>query len=203
MRNRDGGQYRGLRERKRRELLRHIAIGGLKLFNERGFEATTTLEIAKAAGISPRTLYYHFSTKDEMLHFLVSDGLLEATSSRLGRSSDSMSRLDMVYDCLSSFIPHFESDVFIAVYRILDETGGLNVRKQAIFVEVETTLFSALRPLWPNFDSRQLRSLAMMGAGALRLALEAKQADLNPGPLIEYLDLQMACLREILANGHH
>jgi len=39
---------------------------GLKLFAEKGFEATTMRDIAKAAGVSKALLYHHFASKDEI-----------------------------------------------------------------------------------------------------------------------------------------
>ena len=57
----------GLRERKRRQTLQRIAEVGLSLFLRKGYEATTLDEIAAAAGISRRTFFYYFKSKDEVL----------------------------------------------------------------------------------------------------------------------------------------
>ena len=65
----DPAKKEGLRERKRRETLQRIAEVGLKLFSEHGYEATTLEAIAEAAGIPPRTFFYYFKTKDEVLQF--------------------------------------------------------------------------------------------------------------------------------------
>ena len=38
------------------------------MFKENGYENVTVLQICKAAGITKRTFYYHFSSKDEIIH---------------------------------------------------------------------------------------------------------------------------------------
>ena len=46
------------------EALRQAAV---KLFTERGYDATTTTEIAAHAGVSEMTLFRHFRTKESLL----------------------------------------------------------------------------------------------------------------------------------------
>ena len=47
-----------------KEKIRQQAIS---LFKENGYENVTVLQICKAAGITKRTFYYHFSSKDEII----------------------------------------------------------------------------------------------------------------------------------------
>lgn len=44
-----------------------ILNAAARLFAERGFEATSTAEVAKAAGVSEGTIFHHFTTKDGVL----------------------------------------------------------------------------------------------------------------------------------------
>jgi AcrR family transcriptional regulator len=55
----------GLRERKKQQTRQAIHEAAMKLFAERGFEATTIADIADAAGISPRTFFAYYSAKEE------------------------------------------------------------------------------------------------------------------------------------------
>lgn len=57
----------GLRERKKIETLRRMQAEALRLFEERGYEATTIEQIAEAAGVSPSTFYRYFPTKEDVV----------------------------------------------------------------------------------------------------------------------------------------
>src|SRR5262249_30604547 len=47
----------------------------LRLFTERGYEATSLREIAEELGVTKAALYYHFQTKDDIINSLVEDRL--------------------------------------------------------------------------------------------------------------------------------
>lgn len=53
-----------------RERIQRIA---LELFTEQGYERTSLREIAERIGVTKAALYYHFSSKEEILGSLVSD----------------------------------------------------------------------------------------------------------------------------------
>ncbi|WP_028850099.1 TetR/AcrR family transcriptional regulator [Thermocrispum municipale] len=56
-----------LREQWRREAMRRIQQCALDLFDERGFDAVTIEEIAKAAGVSASSVYRYFGTKENLV----------------------------------------------------------------------------------------------------------------------------------------
>ena len=57
----------GLRERKKRETRSALTQAALELFVERGYDETTLADIAEAAGVSTRTIFSYFPSKEDIL----------------------------------------------------------------------------------------------------------------------------------------
>ena len=54
---------------------RKIFEASMKLFAEKGYDATSIEEITGTVGVAKGTLYYHFSSKEEIFDFLVEEGI--------------------------------------------------------------------------------------------------------------------------------
>ncbi len=57
----------GLRDRKKRATRATLQREALRLFGERGFEATTVQDIVAAAEVSERTFFRYFASKDDLV----------------------------------------------------------------------------------------------------------------------------------------
>lgn len=54
---------------------RKIFETSMKLFAEKGYDATSVEEITATVGVAKGTLYYHFSNKEEIFNFLIEEGM--------------------------------------------------------------------------------------------------------------------------------
>ena len=57
----------GLRERKKRQMRQQLSDTATEMFMERGFDAVRVSEIAAACGVSEKTVFNYFPTKESLL----------------------------------------------------------------------------------------------------------------------------------------
>jgi AcrR family transcriptional regulator len=177
----------GLRERKRRKTLQRIAKTALKQFIVNGYDATTLDDIAEAAGISRRTFFYYFKSKEDIL-LAWQSGVADAIRGAVLAESPDQAPLDAVRNALLALTSRQQSDEAIVIDRLLRSTEALRASKQAKYVQQERALFEALCELWPQPKRRDaLRLVAMVSIGAMRLALETWSEEGGKRPLAKYL----------------
>jgi AcrR family transcriptional regulator len=192
----------GLRERKRRETRQRLAEVGLRLFVENGYEATTLEAIAIEAGISPRTFFYYFKTKDELLQFWHRRGFLDALGPAMLRESREQRPLTAIRNCLLKLAPRYDTENSVIVDRILNSTESLRLRKHAIFTALEETLVATLSEMWPEPDKlASHRIAAMIATGAVRLAMEERRQDSKNRSLAVHAKKAFARVDEQIAGS--
>ena len=54
---------------------RKIFETSMRLFAEKGYDATSIEDITSEVGVAKGTLYYHFSSKEEIFNFLIEEGM--------------------------------------------------------------------------------------------------------------------------------
>ncbi|WP_418277330.1 TetR/AcrR family transcriptional regulator [Isoptericola jiangsuensis] len=118
----------GLRERKKRERSAEIVDAAQRLVLDRGLDDVTVEEIAEAAGISPRTFFNYFETKD--------DAVLGQSTAELGE------------DFARTFVDggptgDLWTDVEHLVLELVDHAGdGARVRRAFELMHVEPRLLA-------------------------------------------------------------
>src|SRR5256712_13713135 len=80
----------GLRERKKEQTRQAIAETARRLFGERGFDAVTVAQVARAADVSEGTVFNYFPTKEDLFYAQMRSfeaALVEAVRQRPGGES--------------------------------------------------------------------------------------------------------------------
>ncbi|MDT0542860.1 MULTISPECIES: TetR family transcriptional regulator [unclassified Streptomyces] len=162
-----------LTERRKEATRLEIAHEAVRLFGERGVAATSGEEIARAAGISPRTLWRYFPSKEECVRPLLAAGL-EAVARRLRDWPADRPLCDGIqWDLPSAAEP---SEVPSAMRRLIGLLPG-EPGLRAVWLQVHhdaEPVFTEIIAARTGADPADLlpRLKAVMLNGALRVAAE-------------------------------
>jgi len=109
----DVGPAAGRRDRKRAEVRANLHEAAVALFSERGYEATGVDDIAAAAGVSLRTFFRYFASKDDVLFAKEMDasGYLED----LGRQPRALTPLQAMHAAYVQQPPLSPADIQVHV----------------------------------------------------------------------------------------
>lgn len=81
---------------------RKIFETAMELFAQKGYEATSVEEITSIVGIAKGTLYYHFTSKEEIFYFLIEEGMkllknsIEIKTSKYENSIDKIKAIVLI-----------------------------------------------------------------------------------------------------------
>jgi AcrR family transcriptional regulator len=186
----------GLRERKRAETHARIQAEAIRLFLERGFETTTLDDIAEAAGVSRRSLFHYFESKEEIVLSSRTD-FPRIIAEAIGQRPPGEPLLEMVENALIDTATRYGSTQTRDLSRMIRDTPTLSAGEQAKYEHVERALAKALadRKDLPEIDT-ECRVTAATAIGILKLAVEAWIAGDDSGPE-EYFRAAFDALRRI------
>ncbi|KRA97961.1 hypothetical protein ASD83_12920 [Devosia sp. Root685] len=162
----------GVREKKRRETRQRIVEAGLGLFKANGYEATTLDAIAAAAGISRRTFFHYFKSKDEIL-ISMQAGLGEQLSAAIGREPAEKCPLTALRDAMLGLVTPYAPAELLVIDKLMRSSEIVQARKQASYIRDEALVLSALREHWPGEPEPQMRLLASFAIATVRLSLDS------------------------------
>lgn len=118
-----------LRERRRKETLREVSEAAITLFEQHGVAGTTVDDIAHEAGISPRTFFRYFPTKEHAA-FLEDDDVDEMIESALSRIEAGSPAEQMLDEAWREIMLIFDGDAtrratFLRFHRLLQAEPAL------------------------------------------------------------------------------
>jgi AcrR family transcriptional regulator len=171
-------ESRSLRDRKKDRTRRVIQAEALRLFGEKGFQATTIEEIAAAAEVAPRTFFRYFATKDEVVFWPEYLSLLpEFVAARPDGEPAVEAVCHGILDGLATFYDQDRERVLERL-KLTFRTPELHprLRQQQASSAVGVARILADR-LGARSDDLEIRVIAAAIAAALWVAAEEWQAD--------------------------
>jgi AcrR family transcriptional regulator len=184
-----------LREQKQRETRLRIAETAMELFLEHGYDGTTLDAIAAAAGISRRTFFSYYKSKEDIV-LAWQEAAWQAIWDELLTVSPDQPPLEAVRDLLIKHAARYEADELRATDRVMRSNETLMARKQAAFAMQEEALYRVLCEVWRQPHRRPaLRIVAMVALGTLRLAIKEYGEQDGARPASSYLEEAFAQLQ--------
>jgi AcrR family transcriptional regulator len=162
-----------LRARKKllvRDVIEQIALG---LFERRGYEATTVEEIAAEVGISPRTFFRYFPSKEDVVFAHHADALArlrDVLDEQLRAGASVIGAVRAAVFALQEDADRRELEA--ARLRVIRVTPGLTARRYALSVEYEAAIVAAITPALGDDQGAWMRAMLVASAamGAMRAA---------------------------------
>ena len=195
----------GLRERKRQQTRQELISAAMRLFEARGYEQTTVAEIATAAGVSTKTFFNYFASKDEVLFPHLSRRIEAAVALIEQRRPD-----DQMADVLVSAMQHMLADALTE-----EVDGGLAAVRLPMIMSVpavqaatlhryflaETELAGALHRAYS--DALDPAAAAAVIGSVMGAAIAAALVRLQEGGTAEQLRAAVESAIGIAIHGVH
>jgi AcrR family transcriptional regulator len=132
---RDMATSTGLRERQKQQTRQLIFDTASRLFAERGFDAVTVAEVARAADVSEMTVFNHFPTKEDLcfagMEFF-EERLLDAVRERADGSSALAAFRRPVVDGCSRLAAQENTELIAKAAALIGDSPALQVREREV-----------------------------------------------------------------------
>jgi AcrR family transcriptional regulator len=134
----------GLRETKKLQTRQAIAATGMRLFVTRGFDHVTVAEIARDAGVSEKTVFNYFPTKEDIFFDEVPqrlEALAEAVRGRrLGQSL-----VEAMYELHAKQCGRMASPGFAQFARVIADSRALQAKETEVMAQFTDHLAATIR----------------------------------------------------------
>ena len=190
----------GLREQKKRETERLLANTGVRLFLAQGYQETTLDQIAQEAGISRRTIFSYFPSKEDIL-VAASGTSWDDILVEVAKGGRDQQPLAVVREGLLRRLATRSHKEMLALHRLMSISATLRSRYHSGFAEREQAVYETLVEIWPEPERQwELRLAAMTSIGAFRLAVQAWTENPEKSSLLELTQTSFAELNALLSK---
>ena len=134
----------GLRESKKLQTRQAIAATGMRLFVTRGFDHVTVGEIAREAGVSEKTVFNYFPTKEDIFFDEVPERLEALTDAVRGRGPG-QSLVETMHQLHAKQSGRLASPGFAHFSRTIAESPALQAKETEVMAQFTDHLAATIR----------------------------------------------------------
>jgi AcrR family transcriptional regulator len=178
-----------LRDRKKDRTRRTLQAEAVRLFAEKGFQATTIEEIAAAAEVAPRTFFRYFPTKEDVVFWSEHQPMLAGhVAARPAHEPAAQALRHGLTDGLATFYEQ-DRERLLARSKLACRTQALQPRWRQQQADLAVGMAQILADrLGVHADDLEVRAIAAAIAAALFVAIEDWQAHDGQGDLRGLID---------------
>ncbi|WP_160878343.1 TetR family transcriptional regulator [Nocardioides flavescens] len=187
-----------LRDRRRAQTEREVGEVALALFEAHGIDATTVDEIARQAGISPRTFFRYFPTK-ERAALVPHRDLEDRVAAMVDALSPDRPVLPQLEEIWVEVLTAFDDgrseagEQVLRVRRLMRTEPSLRLAAASLDEERTLVLVAHLRDLLGDLDDLRARVLVETAAAAVRVALDAWAEAVETGGEVDLVATYARC----------
>jgi AcrR family transcriptional regulator len=191
----------GLRERRRRETQQEIHLAALRLTQERGFDKVTVEMISAEAGVSPRTFFNYFPTKEAAV--VQPPPRLQADEVAAFTTGGSAQTREVLVDLIGLLQRHLadnppQRDVLHSTWALSREHPAVLAAMLAGFEGFERHLAETVAARTGETPQDETpRLIAALAVAAIKTGMDSFTAGDQDGPL-PYVESAFAALRALL-----
>lgn len=165
--------FEGLRERKKRLTRQLISDTATEMFLERGFDGVRVSEVAQRCGVSEKTVFNYFPTKESLILDRAEDAEASVRAA-LGPGSQASSPIEAALGVLAEDLEQLRENwdvigsgaLFHRFMDLVDSTPALRAAHRDIeehLVQVAAEAMAARAGLSPDDPEPQIAAVALMG----------------------------------------
>jgi AcrR family transcriptional regulator len=161
-------QRRGVKQRPTEQVAERLGAAAIRLFSERGFDQVTVAEIAAAAGLTSRTFFRYYPTKETVVV-----DIADRTNDRLVQLIQTVApgarAAEVIRAALVQWFAEYD-ELFRAVSRLSATSKSLLAALVLRTAVWEAHLAEALQRRYPDLETADARVWGTIAYGLLRLA---------------------------------
>ncbi len=212
-----GPPAEGLRERKKREMRQLLSDTATGMFLERGFDEVKVTEVAAACGVSEKTVYNYFSTKEALLLDREED-IAEKIQAELGPGAPARSPIDAAVEILALDLetlrmawqrdggPPDGMMLFRRFAELIDSTPSLRAAQRDMMdrlVRVAAVAMAERAGVSPDDPEPQIAAHAILGLWRIQFGAMRRYADgeYTPDEVVELATAEVRRAARLIDSG--